>query len=912
MRFIRLLSRSASRSNGRLAAIGVCLAAFAPFFIEAETRAQAPGVRRRLQNNTDLIAPAPAANASPLSKYIPAKDLVMVVEATGVDQNTAAWRGTNAYKMLNETTLGLMLEQVFTEMFDALAAQSPAAPPFRGADFVSVVEFAHRSGYLFAINDDGGKRESPQSMIFVARGAAGKNAPAILQQMLAPFLGEAAGGPPKVDRPGGRKITMLAKNPNQTMAIWKENDDLVFLRAIDAKTIDDVIATIDGKSPNVSITPLYKRLATREQGLQPIFVAGFDLASFQGQIPENAKTLGAGDIKSISFRWGFQHNALLSIIGVETNSPRTGLAAILNQKTFDTKTLPAIPKEAVTFVVGSFDLEKAITLIEKTVRPVDANDVDQFTKLVDEANRFAGIDLRKDLLARLGSITTLIQLPSRGGASGDLMSLAAGIWLNTPKAAMAIETDQPREVAATIDRLVVSLNAQFAKQAEKPNGADPRPGLLLRPNAPIKPIKAEFRPLKGLTKGYVLIVPPGVLPIPAGLKPTIAFGEKSLVLATTPEAAARVVAAEKDPAARWKPTGDLVSTFKNIPSDLVFLSFNDPRETSYPELLSNIPAITQLVGMMITQVNAQQKRRGMNGGPGAFPGAPGGGPLAASRSREFRLRIQPETIPDSEELRKYFFPGFVAAQVDDHEFRIVVREAFPNMNPGNIGMSSAPMMVALLLPAVQSAREAARRAQCTNNLKQIALAMMNYEPANGKLPASASVDAAGKPLLSWRVSILPYIDQNALYNQFKFDEPWDSPNNKKLIPYMPMIYACPSDAALLPSSKGMTKYRVCASKGTMFEGNKAFTLADITDGTSNTIAVFESSQETIWTKPEEPDVELEQIQQLKALLGSKHPGGFNASFGDGSVHFIKSSVDASVLKALFTRAGAEIIRAGAF
>ncbi len=910
MRFLIKHSQSASRSVVKAATFGFCLAASAAFSIE--TRAQEPsgGLRKRI--NTELIAEASAANANLLTRYVPAKDLAIVVEAAGFDQYPAAWRGTNAYQMLNKTTMGAMLEQVFTETIDAIAAQAPAAPPFRGADFVSVVEFAHRSGYIFAINDDGKPRpQTPQSMIFVARGAAGKNAPTIVRQMLAPFLGSIPGGPPKVDRAGGRKITMLTQEPNNVTAIWNENDDLVFIKASDAKAIDDVIETIDGRSPNVSAAPFYKKLVAREHGFQPMIVAGIDLTSISGQFPENAKKLGAEDLKTIGIRWGFQDNALLTIVGVETNNPRTGLAALLNQKTFDSKTLPAIPKEAITFVVGSFHLDKAITAIETTARPIAGDEVDNVMKLVDMANRFAGIDIRKDLLARLGSKTTFIQLPSRFGVSGDILSLAAGVWLHVPKTAIVIETDEPREVEATIDRLVVSLNALFAKRAEKANGAASQPGLLRRADAPSKPIKAEFRPLKGSTKGYVLIVPPGVMPLPAGLKPTIAIGEKSLVLATSPDSAERVVTAQRNPDERWKPTGDLTKIFEKIPEDLVFLSFNDPRETPFPELISNVPALTQALGMFITEMNAQQKRGGMNARPGGLPGAPGGGPLAARRGPEFRLRVQPETIPDSEELRKYFFPGFVAAQVHDHEFRIVIREAFPNINPGNISISSTPVMIALLLPAVQSAREAARRAQCTNNLKQIGLAMMNYESANGNLPASATVDAAGKPLLSWRVMILPYIDQGPLYDKFKLDEPWDSPNNKQLIPYMPITYACPSDAALLTTSKGLTKYRVCESKGTMFEGKKSWKLADIVDGTSNTIAVFESSQETIWTKPDEPDIELEQLQKIKTMLGSKHPGGINAMFGDGSVRFIKSSVDGSILKALFTRGGGEIVRSDA-
>ena len=87
--------------------------------------------------------------------------------------------------------------------------------------------------------------------------------------------------------------------------------------------------------------------------------------------------------------------------------------------------------------------------------------------------------------------------------------------------------------------------------------------------------------------------------------------------------------------------------------------------------------------------------------------------------------------------------------------------------------------------------DAARRAQSMNNLKQFALAMHNYHDTNGKFPAASSFDKDGKPLLSWRVHVLPYLEQAELYKQFHLDEPWDSEHNKKLIEKMPNVLASP-------------------------------------------------------------------------------------------------------------------------
>src|SRR5205085_607175 len=106
-------------------------------------------------------------------------------------------------------------------------------------------------------------------------------------------------------------------------------------------------------------------------------------------------------------------------------------------------------------------------------------------------------------------------------------------------------------------------------------------------------------------------------------------------------------------------------------------------------------------------------------------------------------------------------------------------------------------------------------AQCVNNLKQIGLAFHNYADQKDGFPAAAITGPGGKPLLSWRVAILPYIEQQALYQKFKLDEPWDSPHNKELIKYMPTVYACPSRNR--DAEPGMTAYRVFAGKDTLLE-----------------------------------------------------------------------------------------------
>src|SRR5262245_34882968 len=136
-----------------------------------------------------------------------------------------------------------------------------------------------------------------------------------------------------------------------------------------------------------------------------------------------------------------------------------------------------------------------------------------------------------------------------------------------------------------------------------------------------------------------------------------------------------------------------------------------------------------------------------------------------------------------------------------------------------------------------------------NNLRQIGVAMFNHETLMNRFPASASYEKSGKPLLSWRVHLLPYLDQLALYNQFHLDEPWDSPNNRKLIERMPDVYRNPN----LQLPPGKTTYLVPTGDHTIFSGTEGAKMAQVIDGLSNTILAVEANVERAveWTRPDD-------------------------------------------------------------
>ncbi|MFO0957754.1 MAG: DUF1559 domain-containing protein [Isosphaeraceae bacterium] len=222
-----------------------------------------------------------------------------------------------------------------------------------------------------------------------------------------------------------------------------------------------------------------------------------------------------------------------------------------------------------------------------------------------------------------------------------------------------------------------------------------------------------------------------------------------------------------------------------------------------------------------------------------------------------------------------------------------------------IGLEQATNLVGMPLAQFQ---EASGRSNCTNNLKQIALAMHNYHSAHNTFPPAYRADKSGKPLLSWRVLLLPYLEQDELYKQFHLDEPWDSPHNLPLAAKIPPTFECRSSSKAMSGQGKPTTYLTPRITSSIFPGARAIKIQEITDGTSNTILVVDVSDDraVVWTKPEDWEVGAEP------RLPACHSDGTNVGFADGSVRFLKASASPKLLLKLLTRDGGEVISAEEF
>jgi hypothetical protein len=210
------------------------------------------------------------------------------------------------------------------------------------------------------------------------------------------------------------------------------------------------------------------------------------------------------------------------------------------------------------------------------------------------------------------------------------------------------------------------------------------------------------------------------------------------------------------------------------------------------------------------------------------------------------------------------------------------------------------------VPLIAS-RAAATKSQCVNNLKQIMLAMHNYLDADESkaFPPAFKADKAGKPLLSWRVLILPYLDEGSFYKEFHLDEAWDSPHNKALIAKMPAVYRCPSQS-VTNTQQHKTTYIVPRGKSMAFPGAVGRKIKEFTDGTSNTIMVVDAGDDraVIWTAPD--DWEVEGDLKPETVL-NHHQTGSPTGLADGSVKFLKANIKPEVLRLLLTPAGGEVV-----
>ncbi len=282
-------------------------------------------------------------------------------------------------------------------------------------------------------------------------------------------------------------------------------------------------------------------------------------------------------------------------------------------------------------------------------------------------------------------------------------------------------------------------------------------------------------------------------------------------------------------------------------------------------------------------------------------------------------------LPPAEVLTRSMFPNVYAWTVDEHGLEAKSRASAPTI-VGPAGIAVGAIAASLLLPAVQAAREAARRTQSRNNMKQIMLALHNYASENGAFPAGTHPNKELKPpqRLSWMADILPSLELANVHKEIDFSKAWDDPANRKAIDVRVQTYLNPSADQTAKSVFPVTNYVGLAGVGAdgpelpvtspragCFGYDRVTKLTDITDGTSNTAMISESSRNPgPWAAGGRPTLRAltaEPYINGPDGIGDSHPNGCLVGMADGSVRFISDKIEPKVMKALVTINGLETI-----
>jgi hypothetical protein len=507
--------------------------------------------------------------------------------------------------------------------------------------------------------------------------------------------------------------------------------------------------------------------------------------------------------------------------------------------------LDPIPADATLAAAGRCDTQEALELFLAQVAKVDSNAPLEIKRGIRQMEQAIGIDLRADLLKPLGDVWCLYNSPGEGGL---LVTGLTGV----------VQVRDHVRLEATLNKLITLVQAH----GEQSEGAQSH-----SPGTP-RIVKTTF----GGQTIYHMDVPQRDF----FLAPAWCLTEKELIVSTFPQNIKARLSRGKD-FLSLATAPDVARAIKQ--GDAIAVTYGDTRkiaEFAYP-----------LVCVGAQLICSQLNREGIPLDSSLIPSA---------------AAIFPHLQPTVGIVRRS------SAGIESESHGPLAGNGVGPMLPLPmflfVARSQAQVAVARQEAVAASSAMGARRAMSINNLKQIALAALNYAEANGAYPAAFIADkTTGKPLLSWRVAILPYVEQDALYNQFHLDEPWDSDNNKKLIARMPTLYRS-SNGATAP---GKTRYLTVRSKDGVFPSKDGVRLADVPDGLSNTLLVVEAdeSHAVTWTRPD--DLPFDPKKPGTGLTGQPSRG-FNAVFCDGAARFIPDTVGAEALCSLVDRHDGHMVK----
>ena len=635
---------------------------------------------------SDSITGAAAPSVVPLGRFVPKENLVLYVEFAGVDSHPEAWKNTAACKMLNETPLGAMLEEVASQLLDKILTFFPTHK-LSGSELVALTKHAARSGWVLAINANP-KGPDLSRGTFVLRGAASKTMRPLTSRLMGMMMGSEV--KPKVTPKDGRTLIVVPAPAAQASSSaadagwvwWAEKDDLIvgFLHPTSA---DAIIASVDGKTPSAIDHPLVQELVNPEGRFQPVGI-GFaetancpDMATGTSGFLRNLNV--EHGIQRVDFRWGFDLDALMSVTRLVAPAPRKPALAVFDGTTFEKSSLLGLPDGVESFVTVSVSPSQLLEAI-KQLAP-DSGVSRQIDEMAESIRSAGQIDLQKDVLAYLGPRMVAYLAHGQSASTND-DSVEAGLskgWSPTtvvaalqsvfPKLTLVAELNNPEAFDKGLAAVIIAINGELKalateKAREEQVAAEAGDGNRRPPAAGGDRTKRRRSPRETPSPRFNLSLTPGkgksfVLttskesPLqfgPSSFRPTIQLEGKYVAFAVSPDAARAALSAvqRKD----WKPSAALERACDSLPAKLAALIVTDVTD-SLPSLLASLPGTLQT---MINTSIALAKARAGNAQTSAGPGQPGG-PISGAVGADGAGRNHPGATGDPRDQFRRRFGG---------------------------------------------------------------------------------------------------------------------------------------------------------------------------------------------------------------------------------------------------------------
>lgn len=641
-----------------------------------------------------------------------------------------------------------------------------------------------------------------------------------------------------------------------------------------------LISHIKQGKGSVADHPMWERIQQKRDGFEVTCRGWFDFGGIREAyagvpIPGNElkegltvgeiiEALGLGNAGAYTFAAGYKGRAFHSETEFDAPGERTGLLKLLDQKSLTLDDLPPLPLGSTNLCAKSLDLEQLY---------------DTIIDLVRKGAEMGPPEGAEQVEGLIGAIPDLIGFDPKG----DLLSCLGGTWTVYP---------EPRQGGIFGMGLSIVCSVREAKQLQETVGELLERGVESAQNDFVKLSTTKKRGREVTT-----------VQLAGVFAPSIAVDKEWMIISLTPQTVESFLMRVDGKLEKWSPSPEQEKALAEFPKSFTSLTISDPRVV-YEAVSSAAPFLFGLLQQIPVPPDDQKLGEILN--------------------------LSVADIPPAELVGKPLFPNVSMTVLDEKGCRTLSRQSAPSFplmgNSASVGsIGTISVLTALLLPAVQQAREAARRTQSQNNLKQIGLSLHNYHDVNNTFPRGTVENEDledPEDRLSWLVEVLPYLEEAILFEKLDLTKGSKDEANQEGLSQALSVFMSPSQKVQEESELGRTDYVGIAgvgeeeltteeitAKSGVFGYNRRTEIRDITDGTSNTIMVMDVSKNPgPWGVGGPSTVRaLTKAPYINGPdgLGGVHRGGAMVLFADGSVRFISEAVDDEVMEGLVTIQGGE-------